>query len=262
MQSRLLAVLALCLGLILSSAGSAQAIINAEPDGAGHPYVGLVTDTFGFCSGALISPKVFITAAHCADSGALVHVTVDPDASAVFDNPIGVPPTGADYVTGTFYPDQEFCVACGEGLVGFVTQDVAVVVLDEPIIVSSYARLPSLGMADGLAPAQTLTAVGYGIRKRENKLVDEFAVRYTAPLQIIESNSVIADEFLKLTANRAKGKGAICSGDSGGPILRDRTILAVNSFGNGVCGASPSYAYRIDTAEALAFIQAIIAQHA
>jgi hypothetical protein len=262
MLSRILGVLLLSIGLLTGTAGGAQAVINAEPDGMRHPYVGLVTDTQGFCSGSLISPTVFITAAHCADAGATVYVTVDPDASAVFDNPIGVPPTGADYVTGTFYPDPDFCIACGPGLPGFATGDVAVVILDDPINVSSYASLPSVGQVDRLAQKQTLTAVGYGIRARENKLVDEYAVRYMAPLQIIQDNNVVADEFLKLTANRAKDKGAICSGDSGGPILLGSTILAVNSFGNGVCGASPSYAYRIDTVEALNFIQSIITLHA
>jgi hypothetical protein len=258
----LVAVVALWLGLVVGTASGAQAIIHAQPDGGAHPYVGLVTDTNGFCSGSLISPTVFITAAHCADSGALVYVTVDPDASAVFDTPPGVPPTGADYVTGTFYPDPDFCIACAGGVPGFSTHDVAVVILDEPINLSSYAQLPRVGEAEQLADRQTLTAVGYGIRAPENKLVDEFAVRYRAPLQIIENNSVLADEFLKLSANQANGKGAICSGDSGGPILLGRTILAVNSFGNGVCGASPSYAYRLDTAEALSFIRSVIARHA
>jgi hypothetical protein len=54
---------------------------------------------------------------------------------------------------------------------------------------------------------------------------------------------------------------AVASGDSGGPILLDRTILGVNSFvTNGQC-AGVTYAYRIDPPEALAFIRSVIAEH-
>ena len=67
----------------LGGRGSAQAIIlDGHPDRSAHPYVGLVTDGDSFCSGALVSPTVFITAAHCFEKpGQEVSVTVDPDAA-------------------------------------------------------------------------------------------------------------------------------------------------------------------------------------
>src|SRR4029453_12239929 len=47
-------------------------ITNGSPDGTGHPEVGaLIADkpypdgTWSYCTGTLISPTVFLTAAHC-----------------------------------------------------------------------------------------------------------------------------------------------------------------------------------------------------
>jgi hypothetical protein len=112
---------------------------------------GLVTDFEFVCSGALISPTVFVTAAHCFETpGQEVSVTVDPQGFS----------EDADLVTGHWFPNPEFCSACSPGLVGFDTHDVAVVVLDEPIAVSRHAQLPTTDQVEGLPIKQRLTLVG------------------------------------------------------------------------------------------------------
>ena len=81
------------LAAALAVAGPAYAITGGTPDGQGHPAVGLLladAGPAGFqpdCSGALVAPDVFVTAAHCFIGTASNHVliTFDTQASPVVE---------------------------------------------------------------------------------------------------------------------------------------------------------------------------------
>src|SRR5919106_4383980 len=70
--------------LSLLAAAPAAAITNGVPDGQRHPNVGgLVSPTqysdgtWLYCSGTLIAPDIFLTAAHCGEDGERVAATFD-----------------------------------------------------------------------------------------------------------------------------------------------------------------------------------------
>jgi len=252
---RLLALLVLAFGLVwIAPAG---AITGGSRDGEGHPYVAFVRNTQFACTAAAISPTVLVTAAHCFTFPQdRVWVTFNTNRRSV--------PFPSGFLTGTWYADPEFCQGlgtCPNGLVGFDSHDVAVIVLDAPVTLPRYASLPSEGLVDTLPNGSMVDSVGYGV---ENFVVGggkptpatTSGFRNIAPASIVPGNGAISDEFLKLSANHSQGKGGTCFGDSGGPNLLagTDTILSINSFvTNGRCNGV-TYSNRIDLGYALDFI--------
>jgi len=285
MYKRLIAASLIVLFALVSPAG---AITNGQPDQDNQfPYVGMVTfynATWNYlwrCSGALLSPTVFLTAGHCTapdppdvpvhakvwlnwDLAKLTYPYEYPNAT--YPNVCGPYPDKC--WTGTPYHHPNYASPYAHGLPGFITHDVGVVVLDSSGVpvgtLGQYADLPDEGVVDTLPMRTTVMVVGYGVQHRirgapPNPWVG-LRVRYFAPSLLIQSNDVISDEFMKLTANPAQGKGGTCFGDSGGPDLLGgtRTVLAVTSFGTNYNCAGVGYYYRIDTADALNFINACL----
>ena len=96
---------------MLVFAGGAGAVVNGEPDGNGHPNVGALLapqaysdGTWASCTGTLISPTVFLTAAHCE---------WDTDRLAVTFASTYVPGQSKVY-WGTWHADPLFSGAQGD----------------------------------------------------------------------------------------------------------------------------------------------------
>jgi V8-like Glu-specific endopeptidase len=231
--------------LALVAADPAAAITNGSPDGQGHPNVGgLVSPTqfsdgtWLYCSGTLIAPAVFLTAAHCGDDGERVSVTFDTAYQA-----------GDATHAGRFQADPAFNQSQGD------PHDIAVVVLDAPVSGISPARLPQAGSLSDLGKRQRFTSVGYGAYEVTNGpgghqfLSDDVRMRATGTLNAITTS------WLRISMNPAKGDGGTCYGDSGGPNFLGTTdvIAAITITGDAVCRAT-NVDYRLDTPAARAFL--------
>jgi V8-like Glu-specific endopeptidase len=235
----------------LTCAAPALAITNGVPDGNRHPNTGgLVAPTaysdgtWTYCSGTLISPTVFLTAAHCGDAdGERVRVTFD---TAYQD--------GDKVYTGTFHPDPLY------GHDQSDPHDIAVVVLDKPVKGITPATLPTANSLSGLSGSQRFTSVGYGAYEVTNEpgghqyLYNDVRMVATGTLNSINKS------WLRISMNPSTGNGGTCYGDSGGPnFLGGTNIIAATTItGDAVC-RSTNVDYRLDTASARAFLGGYVA---
>jgi V8-like Glu-specific endopeptidase len=228
----------------LISASPASAITNGSPDGNKRPNVGgLVAataysdGTWLYCSGTLISPTVFLTAAHCAE-GDRVRVTFD---TAYVD--------GDKTYAGTFHGDPAYSQTQSD------PHDIAVVVLDKPVNGIAPARVPAAGSLSNLSGSQQFTSVGYGAYEVTNGpgghqyLYDDVRMVATGTLNSINPS------WLRISMNASHGDGGTCYGDSGGPNFLGTTniVAATTITGDAVC-RSTNVDYRLDTASARAFL--------
>ena len=243
MRRRLLLAFALLLAVLLPAA-PASAITNGTADGGAHPNVGGLVSatqysdgTWIYCSGTLISPTVFLTAAHCAE-GDRVAVTFDPDYV-----------DGDKVYYGTFYADPAYPGPTSDA------HDIAVVVLDRAVKGITPALLPTADSLSGVSSTQQFTSVGYGAYEVTNSpgghqyLYDD--VRMVATGTLNATNPA----WLRISMNPATGNGGTCYGDSGGPNFLGTTqvVAAITITGDAVC-RSTNVVYRLDTPAARAFL--------
>jgi secreted trypsin-like serine protease len=235
---------------ILCAASPAAAITNGTPDGNKHPNVGgLVAPepysdgTWIYCSGTLISPTVFLTAAHCGEDGERVAVTFDTAYQE-----------GDKLYYGTFEADPLYNQSQSD------PHDIAVVVLDQPVRGITPAELPEADSLSNLSGSQTFTSVGYGAYEvtkgpgGHQYLYND--VRMVATGTLNSTNP----SWLRISMNPSTGNGGTCYGDSGGPNFLGSTniVAAITITGDAVC-RSTNVDYRLDTASARAFLANYVA---
>ena len=238
--------------------GPANAVLYGTPDNNAHPYVGVVRffDEEGNylwrCTGALISPKVLLTAGHCTFGTASAEVWFTETA-----------PTTAEVLSGNYTPGitgEPYAHPDYDEFATFPnTSDVGIVVLDKAVRLSTYAQLPTEGLVETLYKHELFTIVGYG--QQDTKPVAVASVqRIQATAKLVSIQSGYSAGFnLQLSSNAGKPhRGGLCFGDSGGPVLYGTTVLAVNSFVINANCAGAGYSYRIDQAHILEWIQSFL----
>lgn len=239
-------------------------IVNGVPTGSSFPSVGGLLFDFDAngvidgndltCTGSLISPTVFLTAAHC-----------------VVDYPT---PTPQFYVS--FAPDLyaskiklikatgfAFDLAFGHDMADL--HDLAVVFLPAgstkgltPLHLPPAGYLDQLNAQNGLKDA-TFVNVGYGTSAT---LTGEPAFPYNGlrNTSLAEFLS-LQPSWLELSINsNATGLGGDCYGDSGGPKFLSTdltTIVATVTTGDLPCRAT-SVDYRTDTQSARNFLRQFV----
>jgi hypothetical protein len=237
-----------------------RAITFGQPDGNGHPNVGamIVREPDGvkylYCSGTLIAPTVFLTAAHCTDAASTsgtnphdVWVTFDP----VYDEK-------ATLHRGTYRLNPNY------GHDSYDLNDIAVITLDKPINNINPAELPPAGLLTNMKKADQLNgrqfvAVGYGRLRNEKTrgphTVGEAGERYYAK----QTFQALKPYWLQLSMNPSTDNGGTCYGDSGGPHFLDDSDLVVSLTvtGDFWCRAT-DVTYRLDTDSARSYLSQFV----
>jgi hypothetical protein len=263
MRKKMLFAVFSALVILALAVSPAAAVTDGQPDENGHPYVGLMVaqdanhTPLWRCSGTLLSPTVFLTAGHCTEApAAFVEIWFDADVQS------GVPANGYPFVgdvsgiphTHPLYDPNAFFL-----------HDVGVVVLDEPVYMTTYGVLPGLNQLDAMKNKRgqqdvTFTAVGYGLQqsfpdaaswKNEN-----LKIRMVAYPKLNQINVPgFTGDFSLLLSNNAN-TGGTCFGDSGGPnfLGNSNVVAGVTSFGiNGNC-AGTGGVFRLDRKNVQDFI--------
>ena len=225
----------------LAFASPAGAILDGKPDTA-HPYVGvLVTEVDGqrvpVCSGSLIRPTVFLTAAHCVADITGLPALVSFDQHYV--------PASSPVIHGTAVSNPGF------GSPGADLHDIAVVRLASPVTNLGFAQLPSVNRLASAAKKNPLTVVGYGANgflKGGGQKVPDF--------RLVRSYGESRISKVEKSGFNLRMASGICFGDSGGPTLLGGThvLVGINSFVNNSQCAGNAFGYRVDTAASLAFL--------
>jgi hypothetical protein len=249
---RVVGVIALILGLAAVPSLSASAITGGEPDGNGHPNVGLILfympDGRFRCTATLVSPTVLVTAAHCTlGTKGKTLVTFD---SVIAEQPPSPFPVAADpangytqaeleaagYKSGTAYAHPEYS--------DFTDldnwNDVGVIVLDRPVTNIAPAKIAPTNYLNAYQQPKLnstiFTSVGYGteVRKADSGPQKPTPMSYPLIRRVAqEPGQKLTPQILQVNGNEHdnRGTGGTCFGDSGGPTYHGGYVVTVTSYG-------------------------------
>lgn len=247
---RLTTIFALC-SVVVGTSMQAGAIVYGQTDGNAHSNVGsLVVPTggppFQTCSGTLIAPKVFLTAAHCLYGFEAVPFAV------TFDSTIS---SHSRLYTGRGVVDPLYTDYKGRGGRS-EPHDIAVFLLDDAPAGITPSLLAGPGFLDSRKAtlrSSTFVTVGYG-SVRETRRGGASGILPNLERRSATSSFLsLENAWLTLSMNQALGNGGTCYGDSGGPHFLDGVLVSITALGDTQCKAIDA-TYRVDTAAAHEFL--------
>ncbi len=240
---------------------SASRIVGGTLTGNAYPSVGALLFDYGrdgvtgddlACTGSLISPTVFVTAAHCVVSpdtppGSQFYVSFSSDVYGKGFKAIAATGFAADPKYGH---DQANL------------HDLAVILLPAGATRGmTPLKLPPAGYLDAMAAKGSLSKamfvnVGYGVSASRTG-VPSFSFDGTRKMSKSEFMGLQPTWLGLLMNTSATGEGGDCYGDSGGPKFLDgnpNMILATVTTGDYNCRAT-TWDWRLDTPEAREFLK-------
>jgi hypothetical protein len=194
-------------------------------EGVGRSVVTIVGSRGNFCSGALIAPKLVLTAAHCVQPGA-VYKLVETGADKQ--------PQLRDVRTTAVHPGFNMQAI----LAHRATADVALLQLEAPPQGKTAAALgvPRLP----IVPGSRFTIAGIGVTIR-GEGSSGGVIRAAGLIATGKPGTLQIRLVDPLTQGTRNGLGA-CTGESGGPVFEDRpggsSIIGVVSWSTGPNGSS------------------------
>ncbi len=236
----------------LGAAPPAAAITSGgTPTGEAYGSVGALVPYEGSpritCSGTLIGPKVFLTAAHCGDALAYYNGN-DSGRSLVTFAPEYVPGR-TETIGGTLVRHPGWSSVSSSNL---ARNDVAVVLLDRaPAGVAPVQLVGAGGLDERELRGTTFRSVGYGYRELG---VAQARSGINRREQAESSYQSLTQDFLRLSQVQATGDEGVCMGDSGGPQFDASGVqVSVTSTVDAMC-RSYSSNQRLDLPEVRDFL--------